>query len=224
MEQSSKSVPNGVNKLEKQDSINNRFARYVDRVRNLEAENRERCLKEAEDQLAEQHEVHANAIQELREKYENQMKSNREEIEAVYSIKIKAAQDEAQRNKVALSDMLKELKIAQDRIDDNNGKTVILEQINLSLHNRIRELQLQLDNERSRSTRYHAEIDRVREEMTMHLDEHRELMNTKQSLSREILLYEQLLSDAEKAFRSPTTSDSMSDNRKRKNFNLSARE
>ncbi|KAG4068463.1 hypothetical protein HA402_004803 [Bradysia odoriphaga] len=187
MEQSAKSSVdlNGGSQLKQHDSINNRFPQYVDRVRNLEVE---LCLKEAEDRLTKQHEIHAAAIQELREKYEIQMKLNRDEIEAVHATKIRAVQNDAEHNKAALSATIKELKISQDQFDDNNAKTVILEQINLSLHDRIAGLQSALENECFRSTKYNIEIERLRKEIAMHLDEHRELMNAKKSLARQILM------------------------------------
>lgn len=203
MEQSVKSteVTNEKPQLNKPGSMNNRLARYIDRVRNLEVENSERFAKEAADRLAAQHEAHANAIQELREQYENQMKLNREEIEGVFNAKISAVQNGAQQNKVSLTDALEELKNAQNRIDDTNAKVVILEQINSSLHDRISGLQLALENERARSAKSQIEINRLREEMALHLEEHQELLDTKHSLALEISLYDKLLSNAEKPFK-----------------------
>ncbi len=215
MEKSAEMVTNDEIKLSKQESMNNRLARYIDRVRHLEVENRTRCLKEAEDRLNEQHETHTNRIQELREKYENQMKLNREEIKAVYDTKIKAVRDGAQRDKNLLADALKELKSAQDRIDDSNAKIVILEQINLSLHDRFGGLQSALESERSRSAKCHTEINRLREEIALQLEEHQDLLVAKHSLAMEITLYDKLLSDAEKPSKGSTI-DLMSSSRKRK--------
>lgn len=202
--------------LNKQDSMNNRLARYIDRVRNLEVESRERLLKQADDRLAEQRETHTNSIQELREKYESQMKSNREEIEAVFEAKIKNVQNGSQRDKEALTDAVKELKSAQNRIDDTNAKVVILEQINSSLHNRISDLQSALENERSRSAKSQMEINRLSEEIADHWTKHQELMEAKQSLAIEISLYSKLLSDAEKPIER-TSSNLSAASRKRKN-------
>lgn len=206
------------NQLNKEESVNNRLARYIGRVRNLEVENRERFLKEADNRLTEQHETHANAIQELREKYENQMKSNRDEIEAAFGAKIKTVQNGSQRDKDALTDKLKELKTAQNRIDDSNAKVVILEQINLSLHDRISGLQSSLESERLQTAKSLTEIDRLREEMAMHMEEQQELMDAKHSLALEISLYDKLLTVAEKPFQR-SSSNLATSTRKRKNTN-----
>lgn len=220
MERSVKSteVTSENDQLNAQESMNNRLARYIDRVRKLEVENRERFLKEADNRLAEQHETHANAIQELREKYENQMKTNREEIEALFGAKIKVVQNGSQRDKEALTAALNELKTAQNRIDDSNAKVVILEQINSSLHDRIDDLQTALESERSRSAKSLIEIDRLREEMAMHMEKHQEVMDAKHSMALEISLYDKLLSDAEKPFQR-TASNLVAGTRKRKNGN-----
>lgn len=200
MEQSVKSpeVINEESQLKQQDSMNNRFARYVGRVRNLEVENRERCLKEVEGRLTEQHEVHTNAIQELHQKFEDQMTANREEIEDAFAKIMLAANDRAQQNRAALSETLTKLQASKDQYENNNDKIVILEQINLSLHNRIGDLHATLEKERDRSAKSHAEIDRLHEEIRFHAKQYRRLTGTRKSLTREIAVYEKLLSDAEK--------------------------
>lgn len=213
-----KSSQNEETKLNRQESMNNRFARYIDRVRNLEVENKQRLLRETEDRLAEQHDQHSIRIQELREKYEAQLKSNREEIEAVYATKIKVVQSGAEQYKKSLNEALTELKTAQDRIDDSNGKIVILEQINLSLHNRITDLQSALEGERARSTNCLEEIHRLRKEIELRLDEHKETMNAKNALALEISLYDKLLSDAEKPIEH-TSPHALALGRKRKHLN-----
>lgn len=207
------------NKLVKQDSMNNRLARYIDHIRSREVEDRERVLKEADDRLAEQHEAHANAIQELREKYENLMKSNREEIETVFATKIATLQNASRRDKEALTDALEELKSAQDRVDASNAKIVILEQINSSLHDRIGDLQSTIEKERSRSSKSQNEINHLREEMALLLEQHKELMDAKQSLALEVSLYDKLLSDAEKPFKS-SSQKLVAESRKRKNVDM----
>lgn len=200
--------------LTKEKIIQHRLAQYIDRVKKLEVENRQRFLQEADDRLAEQQKAHANDIQELREKYEIQMKTNREEIEAVFDTKIQALENGSQRDKDALSDALKELNIAQDRVDDSNAKVVMLEQINSSLHARISDLQLALDNERSRSEKSQTEINRLREDMTLQLEEYQELLDAKNSLAVEIAAYNKLLSGAEKRLKL-SSSSLMAGSRKR---------
>lgn len=78
------------------------------------------------------------SLQELREQYEAQMRSNREEIEALYENKIKNLQQHANRNSGAATMAVEELRQTRAKIDVLNEKIIELESANNTLNCKIR--------------------------------------------------------------------------------------
>lgn len=78
------------------------------------------------------------SLQELREQYEAQMRSNREEIEALYENKIKNLQQHANRNSGAAMMAVEELRQTRTKIDVLNEKIIELESANNTLNCKIR--------------------------------------------------------------------------------------
>lgn len=128
------------------------------------------------------------SLQEIRDQYEDQMRSNRGEIESLFDARIRNGQY-VQRDPNA-SNAEKHL---CSRIDELNLKVAALEQNKLSLNNRVRDLQLLLDAERVRHAECDTEINRLRSEMTLQLGKYQDLMEIKVSLDLEIAAYDKLL-------------------------------
>lgn len=78
------------------------------------------------------------SLQELRDQYEAQMRTNREEIELLYESKIKNLTSHAQRNSGAATLAVEELRQTRTRIDGLNQKISELETLNNALNAKIR--------------------------------------------------------------------------------------
>lgn len=151
-------------------------------------------ISEIDGRLAEQYEARLQqSLHELRDQYEHQMRTNRDEIEAMFDGKLKSLQNAAQRAQRSTASVTEELRLVRSRSDGLSRRIQELEAANGGLQARIRELEALLDGERLRRADDEAELVRLREEMEQQLQEYRDLMDIKVSLDLEIATYDKLL-------------------------------
>jgi len=138
-----------------------------------------------------------SALQQLRDGYETQMQQNRDDIGNVYSRKVDDLEQDAVKQRSAVSATYEELLQTRSRLDGSNSRVSQLESALDQLKSRNCDLEKSMDAERSAHAGAvadcQAEVDRLRHQMTVQLKEYQDLMDTRTMLDMEIAAYRKLI-------------------------------